>query len=154
LNAPVQVNAPIEISPAGWRDLAGVWALERACFGPDAWGLIEVFFALVSPAVRLKVVAGRRLVGFVMGDPRPGQGFSWIATIGVHPDFQRQGIGARLLAAVEAALTTPRVKLTVRRSNLGAIALYEKFGYKSTAIWDHYYAGGEAGIVMEKQRTR
>ena len=147
------MNAPVEIKAAGWRDLAGVWALETACFGPDAWGLIEVFFALVGPAVRLKAVAGGRLVGFVMGDPRPGQGFSWIATIGVHPDFQRQGIGARLLAAVEAALTTPRVKLTVRRSNLGAIALYEKFGYQSTAIWDHYYAGGEAGIVMEKQRT-
>lgn len=130
-----------------------MFALERACFGADAWGPIEIFFALVGPAVRIKAVSDGRLVGFVMGDPRPNQGFSWIATIGVHPEFQRRGIGARLLAAVEAALTTPRLRLTVRRSNAGAIALYEKFGYRSTAVWDHYYAEGEAGIVMEKQHT-
>jgi len=144
-------DATIEIQPAGWRDWSGVLALERVCFGPDAWGPIEIFFALVGANFRLKAVSGERVVGFVMGDPHPGQGFSWIATIGVHPDYQRRGIGARLLAAAEAGLTTARVRLTVRRSNAGAIALYQKFGYHSTAVWEHYYAGGEAGIVMEKQ---
>ncbi len=152
--ASATAEPAIVIEPAGWRDWRGVWALERACFGADAWGPIEIFFALVSPAVRFKAASGARLVGFVMGDPQPRQGFSWIATIGVHPEFQRRGIGARLLAAAEAALTTPRLRLTVRRSNAGAIALYEKFGYRSTAVWNHYYAGGEAGIVMEKQNSR
>ncbi len=147
----VATDGAIEIKPAGWRDWPGVWALERACFGSDAWGPIEIFFALVGRAVRLKAVSGSRLIGFVMGDPRPSQGFSWIATIGIHPEFQRRGIGARLLVAAEGSLTTPRIRLTVRRSNTGAIALYQKYGYHSTAVWDHYYAGGEAGIVMEKQ---
>ena len=141
----------VAIEPAGWRDWRGVAALEQACFQLDAWGPIEIFFALIGSNVRLKAVSNGRLVGFVMGDPRPSQEFSWIATIGVHPEFQRHGIGARLLAAAEAALTTPRIRLTVRRSNVGAIALYQKFGYQQTAVWEHYYAGGEAGIVMEKQ---
>ena len=145
-------DGAVQIEPAGWRDWPGVFNLERACFGPDAWGPIEIFMALIGSSVRLKAVSSGRLVGFVMGDPQPRQGFSWIATIGVHPEFQRCGIGARLLAAAEAALTTPRVRLTVRRSNAGAIALYQKFGYQSTAVWEHYYAGGEAGMVMEKQR--
>jgi ribosomal-protein-alanine N-acetyltransferase len=144
------VELVAKIEPAGWRDWPGVWALERACFGPDAWGPIELFFALVGPSIRLKAVAGGRLVGFAMGDPQPRRGYSWIATIGVFPEFQRRGIGAQLLAAVEAALTTPHIRLTVRRSNAAAIALYEKFGYLSIDILDHYYAGGEAGIVMEK----
>jgi ribosomal-protein-alanine N-acetyltransferase len=147
-------NGGVEIRPAGWRDWPGVFALERACFGPDAWGPIEIFFALAGRAVRFKAVSGERLVGFVMGDPQPSQGFSWIATIGVHPEFQRRGIAARLLAAAEAALTTPRIRLTVRRSNVGAIALYQKSGYRSTEVLDHYYAGGEAGMVMEKQNMR
>jgi ribosomal-protein-alanine N-acetyltransferase len=145
-------DGTVEIEPAGWRDWRGVFALERACFQLDAWGPIEIFFALVGPNVRFKAVSDGRLVGFVMGDPRPSQGFSWIATIGVHPEFQRRGIGARLLAAAEAALTTARIRLTVRRSNVGAIALYQKFGYERTTVWEHYYAGGEAGVVMEKQR--
>jgi ribosomal-protein-alanine N-acetyltransferase len=143
---------PIEILPAGLGDLSAVQALERAVFDRDAWGFIDIFFALISPVVRLKAVADGRLVGFAMGDPRRREGFAWIATIGVHPAYQRRGIGARLLAAVEAQLTTPRLKLTVRQSNLGAIALYRKFGYEAVTVWDRYYAGGEAGIVMEKQR--
>ena len=158
VNSPSSVaetaQAPIAIQPAGWRDWRGVAALEHACFGPDAWGPVELFFALIGSAVRFKAVSGPRLVGFVMGDPQPNQGFSWVATIGVHPQFQRRGIGARLLAEVEAALTTPRIRLTVRRSNAGAIALYKKFGYHAVAVWDHYYTGGEAGIVMEKDNPR
>jgi [ribosomal protein S18]-alanine N-acetyltransferase len=145
-------NGGVEIEPGGWRDWRGVAALEQACFKVDAWGPVEIFFALVGRNVRFKAVSQARLVGFVMGDPQPSQGFSWIATIGVHPDFQRRGIGERLLAAAEAALSTPRIRLTVRRSNLGAIALYQKFGYQQTSVWEHYYAGGEAGIVMEKQK--
>ena len=140
----------VQIEPAGWRDWRGVAALEQACFQLDAWGPVEIFFALVGRNVRFKATSQARLVGFVMGDPQPSQGFSWIATIGVHPDFQRRGIGQRLLAAAEAALPTPRIRLTVRRSNLGAIALYQKFGYRQTTVWEHYYAGGEAGLVMEK----
>jgi len=142
-----------EIQPARLSDLFSVHALERACFGRDAWGLVDLTFALLAPTVRLKAVSGGRLVGFVVGDPRPTEGFAWISTIGVHPHFQRRGIGAALLAAAEAQLTTPVVKLTVRRSNTPALTLYEKFGYAPVSLWEHYYANGEAGIVMEKQRS-
>ncbi len=143
---------PVTIEPATWRDLRGVAALERACFDRDAWGPVEIFFACLAPAVRLKAVADGRLVGFVMGNPSQRQGHSWIATLGVHPDFQRRGIGARLLAEAEARLSTPLVKLTVRRSNAAAIHLYEKFNYRAVDTWEHYYADGEAGVVMEKRR--
>ncbi len=145
------MSPDFSILPARVSDVFAVHALERACFGRDAWGLVDIFFALLGPAVHLKAVSGGRLVGFIAGDPHPSQGFAWISTVGVHPDFQRRGLGAALLTAAEAQLTTPRLKLTVRQSNLGAIALYEKFGYAPTAVWEHYYVGGEAGIVMEKQ---
>jgi ribosomal-protein-alanine N-acetyltransferase len=148
------MEAPAAIRPAGLRDLFAVADLERACFGRDAWGLLDLVFALAGPGVRLKAVAAGRLVGFVVGDPRPREGFAWIATIGVHPDYRRRGLGARLLAEVEARLTQPRLKLTVRQSNLAAIALYRKFGYEQVAVWQRYYAAGEAGIVMEKARRQ
>ncbi|MCC7361187.1 MAG: GNAT family N-acetyltransferase [Anaerolineales bacterium] len=145
------------ILPARLGDLLAVHALEHRCFDRDAWGWFDLFSVLVANVVRLKAVTptklgqgGARLVGFVVGDPRPSQGFAWIATIGVHPDFQRRGLGAALLAAAEAQLTEPRLRLTVRRSNAAAIALYEKFGYRTVTVWERYYAGGEAGLVMEK----
>jgi ribosomal protein S18 acetylase RimI-like enzyme len=142
----------IAIQPSGWRDLRGVWALEQACFGRDAWSLVDLVFALLGPGVRLKAVVDGRLVGFVMGEPKPAEHFAWIATIGVLPDFQRRGIASRLLAEVEARLTVPNIKLTVRQSNSGAIALYRRFGYEPVGRWERYYAGGEAGVVMEKRR--
>jgi ribosomal-protein-alanine N-acetyltransferase len=143
----------VEILSAGWRDWPGVRTLEKVCFGPDAWGRLDLLLALLGPSsLRLKMVAGDRIVGFVMGEPHPAEGYAWIATLGIHPTFQRQGLGARLLAAVEARLTQPLLKLTVRQSNLPAIKLYEKAGYTPVQTWDHYYAGGEAGILMEKRR--
>ncbi len=146
--------ASVEILPAGWRDWPGVRELEKACFGPDAWGCLDLLLALTGPSsLRLKVVAGKRLVGFAMGDPHPAEGYAWIATLGIHPEFQRQGLGARLLAAVESGLTPPLLKLTVRQSNVPAIKLYENAGYKAVQTWENYYAGGEAGIVMEKRRA-
>ncbi len=143
----------VEILPAGWRDWPGVRVLEKVCFGPDAWSRLDLLLALLGPSsLRLKVVAGTRLVGFAVGDPHPDEGYAWIATLGIHPDFQRQGLGSRLLAAVESGLTLPLLKLTVRQSNLPAIKLYEKAGYRAVQTWGNYYAGGEAGIVMEKRR--
>jgi ribosomal protein S18 acetylase RimI-like enzyme len=143
---------PVTIEPATWRDAGAIAALEQACFERDAWGALEIFFSLLAPVVRFKAVADGRLVGFVIGDPRRREGFSWIATLGVHPAYQRRGIGARLLAETEARLPTPLVKLTVRRSNSGAIKLYEKSGYLRVEVWERYYADGEPGVVMEKRR--
>jgi ribosomal protein S18 acetylase RimI-like enzyme len=74
----------------------------------------------------------------------------WIATIGVDPRHQRRGIGRALLRACEGRTDLPRMKLTVRMSNHGAITLYEQEGYRSINIWKKYYSDGEDGLVMEK----
>lgn len=143
----------VVILPASIRDLFDVHALERACFGPDAWDYFELTSILLfGGAVRLKAVADGKLVGFVAGDPRRREGYGWIATIGVHPDYQRRGIGEALLSSCEAALSASLIKLTVRASNTSAIALYEKSGYSRVGVWHRYYVGGEDGIVMEKKR--
>ena len=47
----------------------------------------------------------------------------------------------------------PQVKVSVRRSNIAAIRLYEKFGYNLEDIWDKYYHGGEDGLVLVKKMT-
>ena len=144
---------PFQILTASIRDLFDLHTLERACFGPDAWDYFELTSILLfGRPVRLKAVIEDRLVGFVMGDPRRGEGLAWIATLGVHPDYQRRGIGEALLSSCEAALSQPQFKLTVRASNTSAIALYEKSGYCRVGVWRRYYAGGEDGIVMEKKR--
>lgn len=143
----------MEIISASIRDLNTLRKLERACFEKDSWPLFDLIAVLTFPdVVRLKAVAEGQMVGFVAGDPRPSQGFSWIATIGVLPDWRGQGIGRALLRACEVQLPTPRMRLSVRASNHTAISLYENEGYRTIDVWKSYYNDGENAIVMEKPR--
>ena len=142
---------PMDIIPASIRDLNALRKLERICFEKDSWPLFDLIAVLTFPGVvRLKAVEDDHMVGFVAGDPRPSQGFSWIATIGVLPDYRRKGIGRALLHACEEQLMTSRLRLSVRASNQVAINLYEQEGYQTIDIWKAYYNDGESAMVMEK----
>jgi ribosomal-protein-alanine N-acetyltransferase len=142
----------VEIRPASWRDFGDIVALERLCFAQDPWPWTDVLAALTFPdTIRLKAVVDGRTIGFVVGDRRRSQRVGWIATIGVHPDYRRRGIGQRLLAACEAALGLDRIRLTLRASNRGARALYDQAGYVAVDVWRSYYHDGEDGIVMERK---
>jgi ribosomal-protein-alanine N-acetyltransferase len=145
----------MEIVSASIRDLNALRKLESICFEKDSWPLFDLIAVLTFPdVVRLKAVENDRMVGFVAGDPRPSQGFSWIATIAVLPEYRRKGIGRALLHACEAQLKTPRLKLSVRASNQVAINLYEQEGYRTMDVWNGYYNDGENAIVMEKSRQQ
>lgn len=141
----------MELVNAGVMDLAALRRLEKACFEKDAWPLLDLIAVLTWPdVVRFKAVEQGEMIGFVAGDPRPSTGVGWIATLAVDPRWQRRGIGAALLRACEERFTLPLVKLTVRASNRGAIALYEQTGYRVIDTWRGYYNDGEDGLVMLK----
>jgi ribosomal-protein-alanine N-acetyltransferase len=141
----------MEIQVASLRDLGALRRLESAVFEKDAWPILDLVAVLTwSDVVRLKAVIDHEMVGFVAGDSRPAQNTGWIATIGVDPRYQGQGVGTTLLRACETQLKFPTVKLTVRISNQRAISLYEKEGYRTVDIWSKYYNDGEDGLVMEK----
>ncbi|HKZ55749.1 MAG TPA: GNAT family N-acetyltransferase [Anaerolineales bacterium] len=141
----------VVLQPANWRDFREIWALERACFLEDAWPRMDVLAALTFPGtVRWKAVLDGQAVGFVIGDRQRWRDLGWIASLGVHPDYRRRGIGRTLLDACEQALATTRLRLTLRVSNLAAFELYEQAGYQEVTIWQGYYRNGEDGLVMEK----
>lgn len=141
------------ISGASLIDLAGVYRLERVCFGEDAWSLPDLVITLLWPGqLRLRVMAGKRFIGFAMGEPVWREGISMITTIGIDPEFQRQGVASALLAECESRLPGECIRLTVREDNEPAIQLYKKFGYQQKARLADYYRNGRAGILMEKSR--
>ncbi|HIE24567.1 MAG TPA: GNAT family N-acetyltransferase [Anaerolineales bacterium] len=143
----------MEIVPADIRDLTSLHQLEKACFAQDAWGIFDLIAVLTFPrVVRLKAIDKGKMIGFIAGDPRPSEGFSWIATVGVLPDYQRQGIGSALLLRCEEQLPTARVRLSVRISNDNAIRLYRREGYQTINIWEKYYNDDTDAVVMEKNR--
>ena len=74
-----------------------------------------------------------------------------IATIATHPDFRRRGIAQALLAHVlEIAADEGAISsfLEVRESNLGAQALYRKFGYEPTGRRVRYYKDNDEDAIL------
>jgi ribosomal protein S18 acetylase RimI-like enzyme len=145
--------APFLVERAGWQDLNDLRKLEEVCFGEDAWPLWDLIAVLTLPKIiRLKAVVDDKLIGFIAGDPHTREGIGWIATLGVLPQYRRMGIAAALLAKCEQSLELPNLRLSVRRSNESALALYRKFGYEMIDVWRNYYHSGEDALVLEKRR--
>ena len=144
-------NSQTIIQTANLRDLNALRKLEAVCFPQDAWPLLDLIGALSLPNVlRLKAVDQGRMVGFIAADLRPGQELAWIATVGVLPEYRRRGVATALLQACEERLQVSKVRLNVRVSNKGALALYHERGYAEVGVWPGYYQDAEDALVLEK----
>jgi [ribosomal protein S18]-alanine N-acetyltransferase len=75
-----------------------------------------------------------------------------IIMLAIHPQFQRQGLGQALLWALLKSAhdrQLERSTLEVRDSNLAAVSLYKKFGFKEAGRRKRYYEDtGEDALVM------
>jgi ribosomal-protein-alanine N-acetyltransferase len=75
-----------------------------------------------------------------------------VGTIAVHPDFRQLGIGRRLLAICLTAVAkkgATQALLEVRRGNLAAQKMYERFGFKVVGVRPRYYRdNGEDALLM------
>jgi GNAT superfamily N-acetyltransferase len=77
----------------------------------------------------LKAVSGKVIVGSVRGQINE-EGACYIGRLMVHPDFQKRGIGSRLLAAIEAAFPkVPKYTLGTGQKSVDNLRLYQKLGY-------------------------
>ncbi len=150
-----ETASDVRIVRATWHDVRALVQLDRRCFKPiDVFGWYEFFGLCVWPGViALKAIAGERLVGFIAGDPRRGEGHTIIVTVAVDPAYQRRGIGERLMREVEIRSALRRLQLMVRKSNAQALHLYRKLNYEIVDVWPRYYEDGEDAYVMEKTLT-
>jgi ribosomal-protein-alanine N-acetyltransferase len=144
-------SALFSIDPANLNDLGGMRTIEQACFPLDAWPLLELIGALSLPGlVRLKATVDGKMVGFAGGAVKRSKNEGWITTLGVLPEYRRLRIATALLDECEQAMAMERVRLSVRKSNVGAQRLYLERGYSLVERWEKYYEGGEDGLVYEK----
>lgn len=104
---------------------------------------------------RVLLAENGQLTGYVIARPLFDE---WhVMTLGVAPEFQRRGLGRRLVQGVidEAVCTKSRgVLLEVRHSNHPARTLYHRLGFASIAIRRGYYhhpvLGAEDAVVMAR----
>jgi len=74
-----------------------------------------------------------------------------ITMLGIHPQYQGQGLGQALLLSLMTLARLEqanRATLEVRIANHRAVALYQKFGFKTAGRRPHYYEDGEDALIL------
>ena len=129
-------------------DLPAIEAIERRCYATP-WSRSMFAGEIAKPGgVCLGAFQDGRMVGYLICSRYDTV---WhIMNVAVDPSRRRHGIATALLNRVlERVETDAQLTLEVRRSNAGAITLYERFGFRSAGVRRRYYAdNGEDAIVM------
>ena len=97
----------------------------------------------------------QNVVGFAIMEY--GDTSAHLSLLAVKPNYQRGGIGARLMAwQEEAALTAgiTTVSLELRSNNYAARAFYRMMGYQELAYIQGYYRGVETAVKMSRDIRR
>ena len=138
----------ITIRRLGYSDLPHVIAIERRAF-PTPWSLAMFVLELSKPSgVCLAASFGNDLVGYLICSRYDDV---WhLMNVAVDPALRRRGIAWSMLEQmIERAGTDREYTLEVRTSNTPAIALYERFGFRSAGTRPRYYRdNGEDAVIM------
>ena len=143
------MSAPLDIRRLTYADLPQVIAIERRAF-PTPWSLAMFVLELSKPSgICLAARREGRLTGYLVCSRYDTV---WhIMNVAVDPDARRTGVATGLLGALLERVDDPaaRYTLEVRESNVAAIALYERFGFRTAGMRRRYYQDtGEDALIM------
>ena len=138
----------VHVRSLGYADLPQVIAIERRAF-QTPWSLSMFVLELSKPSgVCLAAVERKRVRGYLICSRYADV---WhLMNIAVDPAARRRGIATTLLEhMLERAGPEEAYTLEVRPSNGGAIALYERFGFRTAGTRKRYYRDtGEDAVIM------
>ena len=138
------MDDPPVVRPAAPHDFERIMALERACFeGELAYSRRQLqYLVFLANSTTLVEEAAGVIRGFIIVLFRTGSSVAGIETVNVDPFFRKQGVGRRLLAAVEEDIKRKgarRIRLEVSVTNRAAITLYETTGFHKVGVLKNYY---------------
>ena len=146
----------VNLRSMAFSDIDAVLRIERASF-PTPWPRDAFLYEIARPQRSICQVGEYSLnetKGVIVGDIVVwlAGSIAHVATLAVHPEYRRRGIGSYLLADALLACIHRGMKealLEARAGNHSAQQLYQKFGFKVVGIRQGYYQDtGEDAVVM------
>lgn len=146
----------IEIRQAIITDCKTVIEFEEKCF-EHPWSSNTIMEQLIDEdSFYMGMYKDCRMIGFGGYEKILEQGH--ITTIGISSEERNKGYGSLLLSFLEddaKARGVEDMTLEVRESNICAIKMYEKNGYKAYGTRKNYYADNrEDAIIMWKFKDK
>ena len=144
----------MEIVKMNEAHVASVAAIEKECFGMDAWSEKSVASELTNQlSLWLVAVDGDRVAGYVGSQTVCDE--TDMMNVAVTADFRRRGIGEQLVTALVAelkAIDSRCLTLEVRASNTPAQSMYEKLGFVEIGRRPRYYQNPkEDALILRKE---
>ncbi len=144
----------LDIRRLTYADLPELIAIERRAF-PTPWSMAMFVLELSKPAgVCLAALRGGEMLGYLVCSRYDTV---WhIMNVAVEPDQRRKRIATAMLEDLFRRIdsNTARFTLEVRESNLAAIELYERYGFRAAGRRRRYYQdNGEDAVVMWRTQS-
>jgi [ribosomal protein S18]-alanine N-acetyltransferase len=150
---PAEPDAGLEIRPLVYGDLPSVLSIERRAFSTP-WSLAMFVLELSKPSGICLAASDRSgLVGYLVCSRYADV---WhLMNVAVDPQRRREGVATQLIERLfDVAGFADRYTLEVRTSNRGAIAMYERFGFRAAGHRRRYYHdNGEDALIMWLERA-
>jgi [ribosomal protein S18]-alanine N-acetyltransferase len=141
-------RAGVDLRRLTYGDLPSVISIERRSF-PTPWSLAMFVLELSKPSgICLAAEDADGLVGYLVCARYDDV---WhLMNVAIHPERRREGIATELIERLfDDAGHGARFTLEVRVSNRAAIAMYQRFGFRSAGRRRRYYHdNGEDALIM------
>ena len=126
---------------------------EVACHGEDALDryTLRQYLDLFSGNF-LVYTSNEKLLGIAIGGVKVGTSNAWILELGVVPEARNQGVGRKLLLALQEKLKdqgVSKVYLTVDEKNFSARHLYSSLGFVAVCEEKNYFGEGHDRLILE-----
>jgi ribosomal-protein-alanine N-acetyltransferase len=142
-----------ELRPAEIKDINALMAIENECF-INPWKKDQFLYELTdNPCSNVAVLEfNGMIVGFY--DYWHTFDSATICQIAVTKQFRKLGLAYMMMEDIIKDCYAKRViniTLEVRKSNAGAIRLYEKNGFEKILVKPAYYSDGEDALYMVRK---
>ena len=133
------------------EDIEEVFRINQENFTTDAWSRFafeKEFQNKFSKKFVLEL--NGKVVGYIVYWVVRGE--ATIMTFAIDKEHQNKGYGEFLLRESLKKIDAKRILLDVRKTNLRAINLYRKLGFRLVSERKSYYSDGENALFMELSR--